>query len=73
MVIGTDGIWEARNPAGEMFGKDALRLVIRENAQRSAEEISTAITDALRAFCDTHPQEDDVTLVVLKMLPRREG
>jgi sigma-B regulation protein RsbU (phosphoserine phosphatase) len=69
VVIGTDGIWEARNPAGEMFGKDALRRVIRENARRSAEEISTAITEALRTFCGTHPQEDDVTLVVLKLLP----
>ena len=29
LVCGTDGIWEARNRAGEMFGKDRLREVVR--------------------------------------------
>jgi len=69
IVIGTDGIWETRNPAGEMFGKDGLRSVIRRSAERSAEEISLAITEALAAFRQTAPQEDDVTLVVVKVLP----
>ncbi|MCK4378819.1 MAG: SpoIIE family protein phosphatase, partial [Deltaproteobacteria bacterium] len=73
IVIGTDGIWEARNPAGDMFGKDALRRVIAENALRSAEEISLAITESLAAFCRTRAQEDDITLVVVKVLPQENG
>ena len=32
IVIGTDGIWEARNPEGEFFGKDRLRGIVRELA-----------------------------------------
>jgi sigma-B regulation protein RsbU (phosphoserine phosphatase) len=68
VVIGTDGIWEARNPAGDMFGKERLRRIIRENAQRDAREISVAVTDALAAFRRTRAQEDDVTLVVVKVL-----
>lgn len=73
IVIGTDGIWEARNPAGDMFGKEALRRVIAENAPRSAEEISLAITESLAAFCRARPQEDDITLVVVKVLPQENG
>jgi len=69
IVIGTDGIWESRNPAGRMFGKDGLREVIRRNAGCSADGITHAITDALAAFRQTSPQEDDVTLVVVKILP----
>ncbi len=68
LVIGTDGIWEAHNPSGAMFGKEALRDVIRRHADRSAVEISQAVQEALARFRDGHPQEDDVTLVVVKVL-----
>ncbi len=70
IVIGTDGIWEARNPQGNMFGKEALREIIREHADRSAEDISLAVTETLTAFRKTRSQEDDITLVVVKVLPR---
>ena len=36
IVLGTDGIWEAQNPAGEMFGKEAICRIIRENADAEA-------------------------------------
>ncbi len=68
IVIGTDGIWESRNSSSEFFGKDKLREVIRRNAARSAADISHAITDALVAFRADFPQEDDVTMVVIKVL-----
>jgi phosphoserine phosphatase RsbU/P len=66
IVMGTDGIWEARNSDGERFGKDALRDVIRQNADRSASEIMAAITTAVASFRNGHPQEDDLTLIVVK-------
>ena len=66
MAIGTDGVWEARNAAGEMFGKQALQEVIRRHAHRSAETIGEAVSQALDAFRDGTPYRDDVTLVVVK-------
>ncbi len=66
MLLGTDGIWETRNPDGRMFGKDALRAVIRANAARPAEAIADAVTEALAHFREGRPQADDVTLVVVK-------
>ena len=39
IVLGTDGIWESRNPQGEMFGKEALNRIIRDSAQGSAEDL----------------------------------
>lgn len=68
IVIGTDGIWEARDSGGLHFGKDAVRQLIRAHAGRPAAEICRAITDALESFRDGHPQEDDITLVVVKLL-----
>lgn len=66
IVIGTDGIWETRNWQGEPFGKDALRQAIRDSAAGSAEQIIQCITDALDRFRQGRPQDDDVTLVVVK-------
>lgn len=70
MVIGTDGVWEARNPQGAMFGKDQLRDVIKRHAHRSAESICEAVSQALNAFRGDTAFRDDVTLVVIKFVPK---
>ena len=67
IVIGTDGLWETQNKSGEMFGKERLKVLIREYAQSSAKEILTSIIDSLKAFRGSEKQEDDVTLVVAKV------
>lgn len=72
MVIGTDGVWEARNPKGAMFGKDQLCEVIKRHAHRSAESICEAVYQALDAFREDASFRDDVTLVVIKFVPKDE-
>ncbi|MEE9529595.1 MAG: PP2C family protein-serine/threonine phosphatase, partial [Syntrophobacteria bacterium] len=67
VVVGTDGIWETQNPKGEMFGKDPIYNIIRQNAAASASEILNAIVDALKRFQKDREPEDDVTLVVIKI------
>ena len=68
VLVGTDGIWEARNTSGEMFGKDRLRQILIDSASGSAKEIHDTIVHEVHEFRQTHPQEDDVTLVVIKAL-----
>lgn len=67
IVLGTDGIWEAHNARGEMFGKESFFEVIRQNAAKSAAEIVAAIIDVLNRFRQAVIPEDDVTLVVIKI------
>ncbi len=67
LVIGTDGIWEAANPRGERFGKEALREVIRRHARLSAGEMVRAIHEAVADFREGLPPADDVTVVVLRV------
>ncbi len=69
IVITTDGICEAANKDGEMFGKDRLRNIIRLNADKGARFIVTTVLDALEQFIDPVPQKDDATLVVIKVNP----
>jgi len=68
IVIGTDGITETRNPSGELFGSERTRAIIRTHAASSAEGIQAAVIEAVHAFRGEAPQEDDVTLVVVKLL-----
>jgi sigma-B regulation protein RsbU (phosphoserine phosphatase) len=66
LLVGSDGLWEARNQAGEMFGKDRVRAVIRANAHLPAGEVLETLLSAMTAFRGSQPVEDDVTLVVLR-------
>ncbi len=67
IMMGTDGIWEAQNPAGEMFGKERFKDIIRQNADRPAKEIVQKVIEAVDGFCDPLQKADDVTLVVTKI------
>ena len=67
IIIATDGIWEARNPDGKMFGKDRIYEIIRQNASASANEIQNAALESLKRFQKEAKLEDDLTLVVIKI------
>ena len=70
IALGTDGIWEARNPKGEMLGKEPIYTIIRENANLGAKSILNTIVESLTKFQDNSNVEDDVTLVVIKILSK---
>ncbi|MGD8991224.1 MAG: SpoIIE family protein phosphatase, partial [Desulfobacterales bacterium] len=67
VAIGTDGIWEACNPSGEMFGKRRFQDVIRGYAGENACDIIGAVYDELDHFTKGLKSEDDITLVVAKV------
>ena len=68
IFMGTDGIWEAHNAQGELFGKKNLQQVIHANARESARTIALSILDAVEEHHGKGEQEDDSTLVVIKII-----
>lgn len=68
IFLGTDGIWEARNPQGEMFGKDKIHHIVRQNHEASAKEILTICFNALSRFLENRAPEDDVAMIVIKLI-----
>ena len=68
ILIGTDGIWEAANAAGEMFGKQRLCEILSAWADKTATDIHAAVVAAVNDFRADVPQADDITLVVIKAL-----
>jgi sigma-B regulation protein RsbU (phosphoserine phosphatase) len=67
ILLSTDGIWEARNPRGEMFGKGPIFHILQKNSSSSANEILETILDSLNRFQKNAKIEDDITLVVIKI------
>jgi predicted ATPase/serine phosphatase RsbU (regulator of sigma subunit)/tRNA A-37 threonylcarbamoyl transferase component Bud32 len=66
VLLTTDGIFEAHSPEGEMFGKERFKGIVRKNADLEAEGIRKAVFDAVTEYRGDEPQEDDITLVILK-------
>ena len=69
VVITTDGVWEAQNPQGEMFGKERFYSIIRQNASTNAAKIQDAVFQSLDHFRKDIPPQDDMTVVVIKIEP----
>jgi sigma-B regulation protein RsbU (phosphoserine phosphatase) len=65
LILYTDGVTEAVNEAGDMFGEDRLREVVAAHPS-SAAEIVDAICGALAAFTGGAEPADDVTVVVVR-------
>lgn len=66
LLIGTDGIWEMRSPAGDQYGKKRLRALIGAHHSSSAKDLAAALESDLAAFRGVRPPEDDVTFVIVK-------
>ena len=71
-VFYTDGVTEAMSPGGELFGMQRLIGAVSKTCQSTAEEIMARILEEVSAFRGDREQNDDITLVVLKAIPREE-
>jgi sigma-B regulation protein RsbU (phosphoserine phosphatase) len=67
IAIGTDGIWEAFNKRGKMFGKARFKDIIRQNARAGADDILNAVYSEINQFIEGRKTEDDITLVIIKV------
>jgi sigma-B regulation protein RsbU (phosphoserine phosphatase) len=69
ILLSTDGIWEARNPQGQMFGRQAIYDIIGQNSHRPAARILEAVLADLNRFQQGVEPADDITLVIVKISP----
>jgi sigma-B regulation protein RsbU (phosphoserine phosphatase) len=63
LILCTDGVTEAENAAGEMFGVGRLRRVIADHCGHHPKEIMAAIFQELTAFT----LADDVAMIIFKI------
>jgi sigma-B regulation protein RsbU (phosphoserine phosphatase) len=66
VIFYTDGITEATNPAGEMFGLQRLDAVLQD-CREDASDLLGAVLGAVEGFTQGRPPADDRTLLVAKI------
>jgi sigma-B regulation protein RsbU (phosphoserine phosphatase) len=65
LVLYTDGLEDAVNPAGEHFGQERLHEVLTRHAGDSPDVCADAVFQAVTDFRAEAPQKDDETIVVI--------
>jgi len=67
LVMVSDGVPEAMNPAGELFGRARLReLLVRMPGTLSAEGRVSAVREEVRKYAAGAEMADDVTILVVR-------
>ncbi len=66
LLLYTDGVTEALDGNGDEFGPERTMASVRRDAGKGAQAIIDGLIDDLRAFVDTTPQNDDITLIAIR-------
>jgi phosphoserine phosphatase len=66
LVLLSDGIYEYRNGANEEFGEARVDELIRANHHESPKVLVALLLRAVAVFAGAAPQEDDITMVIVK-------
>jgi sigma-B regulation protein RsbU (phosphoserine phosphatase) len=73
VVLYTDGVIEAENAAGQIFGYERLEALIAANHCQKPRGLVSLLLHELRAWAGGALQSDDVTVVVLRRRLERLG
>lgn len=66
----TDGVTEAMNEQGEMFGKQRLKECLLHNSDKTPSELINNIVAEIQSFIKNAEQADDITILCLKKLKK---
>jgi sigma-B regulation protein RsbU (phosphoserine phosphatase) len=69
VILYTDGVTEAANPAGDEYGVERLLDLARAHAGKDVNALAAALQAGLDAFADGVPFGDDRTFVLLRRTP----
>jgi phosphoserine phosphatase RsbU/P len=67
LVFYTDGVVEAHNPSGELFGFERLEALLARDGTLPPEEFIERVLLEIGAFSGNAPHHDDMTLVVVRL------
>ncbi len=66
LALYTDGVTETINDDEEEFAEERLIDCLLEHRHANAEDINTAIIQAVKAFATNRPPDDDATIMIVK-------
>ncbi len=68
LFLHSDGLSEARNPAGQEFGDARIEDLLRHGATLAPQALADSIAASLRAFRGRTLPDDDVSIAALRRL-----
>jgi sigma-B regulation protein RsbU (phosphoserine phosphatase) len=68
LLMFTDGVTEAANPKGELFGDERLLQEVSAAADPSPASMVTAVREAVGRFSEGAPQADDITILAVRYM-----
>jgi sigma-B regulation protein RsbU (phosphoserine phosphatase) len=66
LVVNSDGLTDAENLKGELFGEKRLREIIQREAPCGSKAVEEAFLGAIEDFTQGMPQTDDITFLVVE-------
>jgi len=66
LALLSDGIYEYGDRRNELFGEERVESIIRAHSAGSMADLSSALLSGVEAFAQGTPQEDDITIVLVK-------
>lgn len=67
LLLYTDGVTEAHDRDGSLYGTERLLAVMESSSEKSGAELLEMINDDINGFAVGVPQFDDITMIVLTM------
>lgn len=69
LILYTDGLTEAKNPAGEEFGSKRFgATLLRLGANLNADELGNKFMEEILEFMEGQPFHDDLTMVIVEIM-----
>jgi sigma-B regulation protein RsbU (phosphoserine phosphatase) len=66
IVVYTDGVTEAANDGGEMYGEERLMESLKKTDRSSLQSLIDSSLSDVQGFAGNAPQADDITMLVLQ-------
>jgi hypothetical protein len=66
LVLFSDGVTDAENPAGEQYGEERLLEALAGSGGRSPDEVLERVLTSVRSFTSGQSPADDVTVLVIR-------
>ena len=71
LLLFTDGLTDCRNPDGEPFGLERIKLTLGKLSNINAQQVCDQLLDTLRNYENGAKQDDDVTLVAIHAVSKK--
>ena len=71
LLLCTDGLAECRGERGSFYTRERILFDLRQSrADESSRHILERLLQVIQNFAGDHPQEDDMTAILIRRLPK---